>query len=61
MIETYGWMLMVYTARQAGATSTFAGSGGAIVGTYKDDDMFARLTSELERLGVAVIKPKIVG
>jgi len=52
---------MVYTARQAGATSTFAGSGGAIVGTYKDDDMFARLTSELERLGVAVIKPKIVG
>ena len=51
---------MVYAARKAGATSTFAGSGGAIVGTYKDEDMFAKLTGELQKLDVAVIKPKIV-
>ena len=56
-----GNLEMIHTARKAGATSTFAGSGGAIVGTYKDDAMFARLSKELAAIGVAVIKPKIVG
>lgn len=51
---------MVQTARSAGATAKFAGSGGAIVGTYKDEEMFGRLTRALEAIGVAVIKPKIV-
>jgi glucuronokinase len=51
---------MVQTARRAGATSSFAGSGGAIVGTYEDDDMFARLTESLRPLGITVIRPKIV-
>ena len=51
---------MVETARQAGATAKFAGSGGAIVGTYKDEDMFQRLSRALESIGVAVVKPKIV-
>jgi glucuronokinase len=55
-----GNLEMVHTARQAGATSNFAGSGGAIVGTYKDEGMFARLTEAMKGLGVAVIKPKIV-
>ena len=55
-----GNMEMVQTARAAGATANFAGSGGAIVGTYTDEDMFHRLTGKLKQIGVAVIKPKIV-
>jgi len=55
-----GNLEMVHTARRAGATSNFAGSGGAIVGTYQDQDMFDRLTEYMRPLGVAVIKPKIV-
>jgi len=51
---------MVAAAREAGATSTFAGSGGAIVGTYDDDRIFERLTESLRKLGVTVIKPNIV-
>jgi glucuronokinase len=54
-----GNLELVYTARKAGATSNFAGSGGAIVGTYTDEDMFARLTESMKAIGVAVIKPKI--
>lgn len=55
-----GNLEMVHTARKAGATSNFAGSGGAIVGTYTDEDMFDRLTESMKAIGVAVIKPKIV-
>jgi glucuronokinase len=55
-----GNMEMVQTARKAGATSNFAGSGGAIVGTYTDVDTFQRLTEYMKPLGVEVIKPKIV-
>jgi glucuronokinase len=55
-----GNLEMVHAARRAGATSTFAGSGGAIVGTYSDEETFARLTEDLRKLGVAVIRPKIV-
>jgi glucuronokinase len=51
---------MVHAARDAGATSTFAGSGGAIVGTYDDDGVFERLTAAMRGLGVSVIKPNIV-
>ncbi|SPF33962.1 GHMP kinase (fragment) [Candidatus Sulfopaludibacter sp. SbA4] len=55
-----GNLEMVHTARQAGATSNFAGSGGAIVGTYEDEAMFARLTEQMKGLGVEVVKPRIV-
>jgi glucuronokinase len=55
-----GNLEMVHTARKAGASSNFAGSGGAIVGTYTDDAMFARLTDHMKAIGVAVIRPKIV-
>jgi glucuronokinase len=55
-----GNLEMVHTARKAGATANFAGSGGAIVGTYEDDAMFDRLTEYLKPLGVGVIKPKII-
>jgi glucuronokinase len=55
-----GNLEMIHTARRAGATANFAGSGGAIVGTYADEDMFARLAEAMQAIGVAVIKPKIV-
>jgi glucuronokinase len=55
-----GNLEMVHTARKAGATANFAGSGGAIVGTYEDQAMFDRLTEYLKPLGVGVIKPRII-
>ena len=55
-----GNLEMVHTARKAGATSNFAGSGGAIVGTYEDEPMFARLTAQMKAIGVDVLKPRIV-
>jgi glucuronokinase len=54
-----GNLEMIHTARRAGATANFAGSGGAIVGTYADDAMFARLVEAMKAIGVAVIKPRI--
>ena len=54
-----GNLEMVHTARAAGATANFAGSGGAIVGTYEDEAMFQRLVDTLGPIGVGVIKPKI--
>ena len=56
-----GNLEMVHAARDVGATSNFAGSGGAIVGTYEDEKMFDRLVERMQPAGVAVIKPRIVG
>ncbi len=50
---------MVETARRAGATAKFAGSGGAIVGTYRDEAHLKTLTQELSGIGVAVVKPVV--
>jgi glucuronokinase len=55
-----GNLEMVHMARAVGATANFAGSGGAIVGTYEDEGMFGKLTAAGKLIGVAVIKPKIV-
>lgn len=54
-----GNLEMVHAARSAGATANFAGSGGAIVGTYEDETMFQRLTDIMRPIGVGVIKPNI--
>ena len=48
---------MIEVARRAGASAKFAGSGGAIVGTYSDEAMFERLKSDLEAIGCQVIQP----
>jgi glucuronokinase len=54
------WQIqMVMTARQCGASAKFAGSGGAIIGTYDGQEMFERLRTELARIGSQVIKPQI--
>jgi glucuronokinase len=54
-------MLMVKTARSTGASAKFTGSGGAIVGAYKNQKDFNALKSKLGKIGVIVIKPKIIG
>ena len=50
---------MVMTARSAGASAKFAGSGGAIVGTYEDAAQYAALSASLAALGCRTIKPVI--
>jgi len=52
-------MEMIKTARQCGASAKFAGSGGSIIGMYRDKDMFSCLVAELEKTGAKVIKPTI--
>ncbi len=48
---------MVEAARSVGASSKFTGSGGAIVGIYKDENMYAALEKALGEFGITVIKP----
>jgi len=52
-------MQMVEEARLAGASAKFTGSGGAIVGTYKNERMFKVLKSRLGKLKIKVIKPAL--
>ena len=51
---------MVMVARSAGASAKFAGSGGAIVGTYENDAQFERLSAVLAGIGCKTVKPLIV-
>lgn len=48
---------MVETARSCGASAKFAGSGGAIVGIYRDEEMFLTLSQRLATIGSRVFKP----
>ncbi|MGD9856647.1 MAG: mevalonate kinase [Planctomycetaceae bacterium] len=50
---------MVHAARSVGATAKFAGSGGAIIGTYQDESMYARLEDALQKIGCKVVHPII--
>jgi glucuronokinase len=50
---------MIETARKCGASSKFCGSGGSIIGTYEDDDMYWRLVGSLSEIDVKVIRPFI--
>jgi glucuronokinase len=47
---------VVEAARSAGASAKFAGSGGAIVGTYTDAAMFHRLQTALGAIHCQVLK-----
>lgn len=55
-----GNLRMVDTARSVGASAKFTGSGGAIIGTYTDQKMFAKLTKAFDSQNVCVFKPAIV-
>lgn len=55
------WQIqMVEIARQCGASAKFAGSGGAIVGTYDGPAMFDELCARLEAIGSHVIRPALM-
>ncbi|HVO99726.1 MAG TPA: hypothetical protein VMT15_16755 [Bryobacteraceae bacterium] len=54
-----GNLEMIQTARAVGATSNFSGSGGAVTGTFKDEQMFRELEKAYLSLGIRVIHPKV--
>ncbi|MCE5306402.1 MAG: hypothetical protein LLG20_02055 [Acidobacteriales bacterium] len=56
-----GNLQMIHRAREVGASSNFAGSGGAITGLYRDERMFQALVRVMEPLQVAVVKPLLTG
>lgn len=54
------WQIeMVETARRLGASAKFAGSGGAIIGTYEAEPMFDRVRASLAAIGSRTIKPQV--
>jgi len=55
-----GQIKMIERARAAGATAKFAGSGGAIIGTYPDQSTYERLQAALSTIGCRVIRPVIL-
>jgi glucuronokinase len=54
-----GNLEMIRTARAAGASANFAGSGGAIVGRFKDEATYQKLVRAMNGIDVAVVKPLI--
>ncbi|MCE9612959.1 MAG: GHMP kinase [Lentisphaerae bacterium] len=54
-----GNLRLVESARRVGASAKFTGSGGAIVGTYRDEAMFEALCQSFQPLGIEVFKPKL--
>lgn len=51
---------MVRIARSTGASAKFTGSGGAIIGIYRDEDQFEKLIQAFDNYDIEVIKPNIV-
>lgn len=51
---------MVLAARSVGCSSKFAGSGGAIVGTYEDDEQYLRLTAKMAEIGCTTVIPVVI-
>jgi len=54
-----GQRKMIETARSVGVSSKFAGSGGAVIGTYPDAATFDALTEAFSKIGCNVIKPQL--
>ena len=48
---------MVETARDCGASAKFAGSGGAIIGVYRDEAMFNEIRDRMAEIGSITIRP----
>jgi glucuronokinase len=51
---------LINTARSCGASAKFTGSGGSIIGIYKDDEMLTKLVIDLKKIKARVIKPYIL-
>lgn len=54
-----GHAQMVRRAREAGASAHFAGSGGAILGTYADEAMLKRVEAALRPIQCRVVRPAV--
>ena len=55
------WQIkMVETARRCGASAKFAGSGGAVIGVFRDERMFEKLSLRMAEIGSITIKPIVV-
>ena len=54
-----GNMELISSARSAGASAKFTGSGGAIIGTYTDEAMYEQLVKNMAAINATVIKPII--
>ena len=52
---------MVEVARANGASAHFTGSGGAIIGLYRDEEHYQKLCQALGQIRCTVIKPIIYG
>lgn len=53
-------MEMIQCARNCGASAKFTGSGGSIIGIYKDEKMYEKLKNELKKIDTIILKPKII-
>ena len=52
---------LVHTARRFGASSKFAGSGGAVIGTFDGTpETLQKLTDAYKEIGAEVVVPKVV-
>lgn len=54
-----GQVRMIDLARECGASAKFAGSGGAIIGTYPNEASYDCLKTALDGIGCQVLKPAI--
>jgi glucuronokinase len=50
---------MIRTARECGASASFTGSGGSIIGTFESDAALDCLVNALKKLNAKVIRPVI--
>jgi glucuronokinase len=55
-----GNIQMVDLARSVGASAKFTGSGGAIIGTYENEETYSKLKDLMSNHEIEVIKPNIV-
>ena len=50
---------MIRTARSCGASASFTGSGGSIIGMYYGDEMLNKLMVRLKKIQARVVKPYV--
>lgn len=50
---------LIEVARSTGASAKFTGSGGAIIGTYTDENMLTALRAAMQGIGAEVLIPDI--
>lgn len=51
---------MVMQARSAGCSAKFAGSGGAIVGMFENEEQYGQLVSRMSEINCVTIRPTLV-